>query len=362
MTHPLADIEKKVHDGERLTLDDGVRLFRSDDLFALGRMANVVRERKNGNKAYYVLNMHLNYTNVCVHSCTFCYGAYAKHPGEAGGYVMNLDDVFKYAERIKGSRITEIHIVGGIYPKLPYKYYLDMLAGLKERHPQIHLKAFTAVEIDHLSRLAKKSVEETLKELASVGLDSMPGGGAEIFAPRVREKICDTKTDADLWLDIHRTAHRLGLRSTATMLYGHIESAEDRVDHMLRLRALQDETGGFTAFIPLAFHPANTQMADIPKATGLTDIKIHAIARLMLDNFDHIKGYWIMTGLKMAQLLLSFGVDDIDGTVVEEKIVHYAGAESPVGVNEEELRRLIVEAGRHPIQRDTVYQPVAATV
>lgn len=358
MGNDIRDIERKVRKGERLTFEDGVRLFNMDDIFTLGRLANFVREQKNGNNAYYVRNMHLNYTNICIHSCSFCYGAYARHLGEEGSYEMSLDEIFAYAERIKAAQATEIHIVGGIHPKLPYQFYIDMISGLKERFPNIHIKAFTAIEIDHLSRLAKKSIVDTLLDLQNAGLDSMPGGGAEIFAEETRKKICDTKTDSENWLDIHRTAHKLGLHSTSTMLYGHIESIEDRVDHMLRLRELQDETEGFTALIPLAFHPKNTLLEHLPKPTAITDLKVHAVARLLLDNFDHIKAYWIMTGLKMAQVLLIYGVDDIDGTIVKERIVHMAGAETPEGVREIELRRLIVEAGRTPVLRDTMYNPI----
>jgi aminodeoxyfutalosine synthase len=269
---------------------------------------------------------------------------------------MDLDAIFAYAARTKFERLNEIHIVGGVHPKLPYRYYLEMLRGLKERYPHVHLKAFTATEVDHLVKLSKKGLEETLRDLMEAGLDSLPGGGAEIFADRVWNQVCSGKARPERWLEIHRIAHRLGLRSTATMLYGHIETDEERVDHMLRLRALQDDTGGFTAFIPLAFHPENTRLAHIEKATVQTDLKVHAVARLVLDNFDHIKAYWIMTGLKTAQMLLSFGVDDIDGTIVEERIVHMAGAETPPGVAEADLRALIREAGRVPVQRDTLYR------
>ena len=350
----LQDIERKVRAGERLSFEDGVRLFKTDDIFALGRLANHVRELKNGRNAYYVRNMHLNYSNVCIFDCHFC--AFYRREGQEGGWEMDLDAIFAYAARTKFEKLDEIHIVGGVHPKLPYRYYLEMLRGLKERYPRVHLKAFTATEIDHLVRLSKKGLDETLGDLMEAGLDSLPGGGAEIFAARVWDQLCSGKAKPDRWLEIHRAAHHLGLRSTATMLYGHIETDEERVDHMLRLRDLQDDTGGFTAFIPLAFHPENTRLAHLPKATVQTDLKVHAVARLVLDNFDHIKAYWIMTGLKTAQMLLSFGVDDIDGTIVEERIVHMAGAESPPGVGEADLRALIREAGRIPVQRDTLYR------
>jgi aminodeoxyfutalosine synthase len=354
----LADIERKVLAGERLSYDDGVRLFRTQDLFTLGRLANHVREKANGDRTYYVKNMHLNYTNVCVFDCHFC--AFYRREGQAGAWEMDLDTIFAYAAKTQFEKLDEIHIVGGVHPKLPFRYYLEMLRGLKERYPRVHLKAFTATEIDHLARIAKKPLADTLNELREAGLDSLPGGGAEIFAARVWDQVCSGKAKPDRWLEIHRTAHKLGLRSTCTMLYGHIETDEERVDHMVRLRALQDETGGFTAFIPLAFHPANTRLAHVRAATVQTDIKVHAVARLMMDNVEHVKAYWIMTGLKTAQVLLSYGVDDIDGTIVEERIVHMAGAESPLGVSEEELRALIREAGREPVRRDSLYRVVEA--
>ncbi|MBI4565075.1 MAG: aminofutalosine synthase MqnE [Planctomycetes bacterium] len=356
----LQDIEAKVQAGERLSFDEGVRLFRTQDLFHLGRLANLVRERKNGHYATYVKNMHVNYSNVCVFDCHFC--AFYRKEGQEGAWEMDLDALFAYAAKTRFEHLDEIHIVGGVHPKLPYRYYLEMLRGLKERYPRVHLKAFTATEIDHLVKLSKKPLVETLQELRDAGLDSLPGGGAEIFAARVWNQICSGKAKPDRWLEIHRTAHRLGIRSTATMLYGHIETDEERVDHMLRLRAVQDETGGFTAFIPLAFHPEHTRLARLPKATIQTDLRVHAAARLLLDNFDHVKAYWIMTGLKTAQVLLSFGVDDIDGTVVEERIVHMAGADSPPGIGEAELRALIREAGRIPVKRDSLYRALDPAV
>lgn len=352
----LREIEEKVRAGERLSFEDGVRLFRAPDLFAVGRLANFVREKKNGNRAYYVRNMHLNYTNVCVFDCHFC--SFYRKEGQEGAWEMDLEAVFAYAARAHFERLNEIHIVGGVHPRLPFAYYLEMLRGLKERYPELHLKAFTATEIDHLTKISRKPVERVLVELREAGLDSLPGGGAEIFAPRVWNQISSGKARPERWLDIHRAWHRLGGRSTATMLYGHIETDEERVDHMLRLRALQDETGGFTAFIPLAFQVEKNRLSHLPKPTAQTDLRVHAVARLLLDNFDHIKAYWVMTGLKMAQILLSWGADDIDGTIVEERIVHMAGAESPLGVTEEELRALIREAGREPVRRDTLYRPL----
>jgi aminodeoxyfutalosine synthase len=358
VTDSLRDIEAKVQAGRRLTFEEGVRLFQTRDLFTLGRLANHVREKKNGNRAYYIKNLHLNYTNVCVFDCAFC--SFYRKEGQEGGWEMDLDSIFAYARKTKFEKLDEIHIVGGVHPKLPYRHYTEMLRGLKERYPHVHLKAFTATEIDHLVKISKKPLPELLADLKAAGLDSLPGGGAEIFADRVWNQVCSGKAKPDRWLEVHRSAHRLGIRSTCTMLYGHIETDEERVDHMLRLRALQDETGGFTAFIPLAFHPEGNRLSHLKKATVQTDLKVHAVGRLLLDNFDHIKAYWIMTGLKTAQLLLSWGVDDIDGTIVEERIVHMAGADSPLGVGEEELRSLIREAGRDPVRRDTLYRPLEA--
>jgi aminodeoxyfutalosine synthase len=355
-TDSLRDLERKVLEGERLTFDDGVRLFQTRDLFTLGRLANQVREKKNGNRAFYVKNMHLNYSNVCVFDCKFC--SFYRKDGADGAWEMDLDTIFAYAAKAKFEKLNEIHIVGGVHPKLPWRYYLEMLRGLKERYPELHVKAFTATEIDHFTKISKKPVEQVLTELREAGLDSLPGGGAEVFADRVWNQVCSGKARPERWLEIHRAWHRLGGRSTSTMLYGHIETPEERVDHMLRLRALQDETGGFTAFIPLAFQVENNDLKGIGKPTAQTDLKVHAVARLLLDNVDHIKAYWIMTGLKMAQILLSYGADDIDGTILEERIVHMAGAESPLGVSEEEMRSLIREAGRDPIRRDSLYRPL----
>ena len=355
----LKDIEEKVHAGERLSFEDGVRLFKTRDLFLLGRLANRVRERKNGNRAFYVKNMHLNYSNVCIFDCHFC--SFYRKEGASGAWEMDLDTIFAYAAKARFEQLNEIHIVGGVHPKLPWNYYLEMVRGLKERYPELHIKAFTATEIDYFTKLAKKDAAGVLADLREAGLDSLPGGGAEIFARRVWDKVCSQKAKPDRWLEIHRLWHGMGGRSTSTMLYGHIETDEERVDHMQRLRELQDETGGFTAFIPLAFQIENNQMKGLPKVTAQTDLKVHAVARLFLDNFDHIKAYWIMTGLKTAQILLSYGADDIDGTILEERIVHMAGADSPLGVTEEEMRALIREAGRDPVRRDSVYRPLEST-
>jgi aminodeoxyfutalosine synthase len=353
----LADIYHKIVEGARLGPDDGLRLYRSHDILALGHMANVVRERKNSDLAYYIVNLHINYSNICKNQCRFC--AFSrKEAGEDGAYEMTLDEILDRAERVRSLGATEIHIVGGAHPKWPFSRYVEMIAALHDAFPQVHLQAFTAVEIANIAEMAGLSIRETLRQLKNAGLGSLPGGGAEIFSPRVRSLVCPEKLSGEKWLEIMREAHELGLRSNATMLYGHVESEEERIDHMLKLRQLQDETRGFMSFIPLAFHPANTQLSDKPLTTGFSDLKTLAIGRLMLDNFDHVKAFWIMLGLKLAQVSLWFGVDDIDGTVVEERITHAAGAETPQALTVSELRRLITEAGRLPVERDTLYNTV----
>lgn len=356
----LDRVEEKVTAGDRLDFEDGLALFRDPDLLRIGSLANRVREQRHGVKAFYVVNRHLNYSNICKDVCLFC--AFGKKRGAEGGYELTLEEIYGKAEALEESGADEIHIVGGLHPDHPYAFYKEMLAGLRERHPQVHLKTFTAVEIDYLADLAGMGIEETLADLREAGLQSMTGGGAEIFAEEVRKKICPTKISAGRYLEIHGIAHRMGLRSTTTMLYGHIESDEDRVDHMLRIREQQDRTGGFTAFIPLAFHPANTHLAHLPGPSAILDLRCTAVARLLLDNVEHIKAYWIMMGLKVAQLALGYGADDIDGTVVEERITHMAGATSPQEVTEADLRRLIREAGRTPVRRDTLYNEVSRPI
>ncbi|MBI3582585.1 MAG: aminofutalosine synthase MqnE [Nitrospinae bacterium] len=352
MNNTLKKIEEKVNNNQRLSLEDGVTLFNSPDLLTIGCLANIVRERKNGDKAYFISNRHINHTNICVNRCRFC--AFSKDSGEDGAYTMSVEDVLSSAgEYSRG--VSEFHIVGGLHPDLPFQYYLDMLNSLKNKYPHIHIQGFTAVEIEYLARIASLSIKDTLLKLRDAGLGSIPGGGAEVFAERVRKKICPEKISGEEWLNVHKTAHQIGMRSNATMLYGHIETVEERVDHLIKLRELQDETGGFMSFIPLAFHPKNTELDSISKTTGNLDLRILAIARLMLDNFPHIKAFWIMVGPKLAQISLSFGVDDIDGTVVEEKITHSAGAETEQSLTKNELVRMIKEAGRIPIERDTLY-------
>jgi aminodeoxyfutalosine synthase len=355
----LQPIAEKMLSGERLSFDDGVALYRSPDILAVGWLANAVREKLHGNIAYFNVNRHINPTNVCVAACRLC--AFGRKKDAEGSYTMALEQAWQTAASGYSEAVTEFHIVGGLHPDLPLEYFLDLVSGLKERFPQVHIKAFTMVEVAFFARRAKLSIRETLEKLRDAGVDSLPGGGAEIFADRVRHIICDHKIDGDEWLDTARTAHQLGLKSNATMLYGHIENEEDRVDHLLRLRAVQDDTHGFQTFIPLAFHPDNTPLEHLPRTTGLTDIKQIAVSRLLLDNFPHIKAYWQMMTPKIAQIALRFGADDIDGTVIEEKIYHDAGATTPQGMRREELMRLIREAGREPFERDTLYRTVTRT-
>ncbi|MBI1914980.1 MAG: aminofutalosine synthase MqnE [Planctomycetes bacterium] len=352
----LSAIRDKVEAGQRLSFEDGVHLYENVDLFTLSELANLVRERKNGNNAYYNVNTHLNPTNVCVYRCTFCaFRADLKSPK---GYVMSDAQILERAAEADRRGATELHIVGGLHHQLPYEWYLNVVRIIHEAHPRLHLKAYTAVEWDWFQRLTGRPTKDLLAEFKAAGLGSLPGGGAEIFHPEVRDKICEHKADAASWLRIHREAHRLGLRSNATMLYGQIEEVRHRVDHLVRLRELQDETGGFQTFIPLAFHPDNTNLSHIPKPSGLLDLKTMAVSRLMLDNFPHVKAYWVMLGIKTAQVALSFGADDLDGTVVHEKIYHDAGSDSPQELSVEEIRRLIREAGRVPVERDTLYNEV----
>jgi len=355
----LETIHEKVLARERLDFDDGVALYRASDILAVGWLANHVRERMHGDKTYFNVNRHINPTNVCVAACRLC--AFGRKKDSPGAYTMALEEAFETAASGYSEAVTEFHIVGGLHPELPFQYFLDLVSGLKERFPQVHLKAFTMVEVAYLAKRAKLSIAETLQQLKAAGVDSLPGGGAEIFADRIRHIICDHKIDGDQWLETARLAHNMGLRSNATMLYGHVENEEDRVDHLLRLRTLQDETNGFQTFIPLAFHPDNTPLEHLPKTTGMLDIKQIAVGRLLLDNFPHIKAYWQMLTPKIAQIALRFGADDLDGTVIEEKIYHDAGATTPQGMRRQELVRLIREAGRQPIERDTMYRPVVRT-
>jgi len=353
-------IEKKAEAEERLSFEEGVHLFQDADLHQLGQLADRVRERKVGKRASYVLNRYLNYSNICILSCQFC--AFARKKREPGTFEISVEEMVGEASKAVAGGATEIHIVGGLHPSLPYNFYLDMLRALAELKPKPMLKVFTAIEIRHLAeRVAKKSIREVLVDLRDAGLDSLTGGGAEIFAPEVRERICKGKESAEEWLEVHRIWHGMGGRSTATMLYGHVETAEQRVDHLEKLRGLQDETGGFTGFIPFAFEPSQTRLAELGKirrASALEELRVIAASRLILDNFDHITAYWISTGLPLAQIALSYGADDLHGTIGEEKIFHMAGAQTPKGQTRGNLESAIREAGREPVQRDTFYEIV----
>jgi len=352
----LGDILEKVQDGERLSVADGIRLFESPNLLAIGYLANIVRERKNGNNAYFIYNQHINYSNICTNLCKFC--AFGKNKDSALAYEMSVEDVrAKVRERLS-EPVTEIHMVGGIHPDLPYSYYTDVLTVIKAERPDVHIQAFTCVEIAHLAEISGLGTAGVLEDLKKAGLGSIPGGGAEVFSPRIRELTCEKKLSGSAWLEVAKTAHRLDLYTNATMLYGHIETIEERMEHLDMLRQAQDETGGFLAFIPLAFHPKNTELSRLSRTSGVDDLKIIAVARCFLDNFPHIKAYWVMIGQKLSQIALSFGADDVDGTVKEEIITHMAGAETEQAMSRDQLLRLIREAGRIPIERDTLYNVV----
>jgi aminodeoxyfutalosine synthase len=353
----LREIRSKVEAGQRLSLEDGLFLdSNAVHLNDLGELANLVRERKNGNFAYYNINTHLNPTNVCVYRCIFC--AFRSDLRDPKGYVMSDEQILQRAGEAVAAGCTEMHIVGGLHHQKKYEWYRHVIQILHDAYPALHLKAWTAVEINWFAHLTRRSYREILSDMIEAGLGSMPGGGAEIFHPEVRNQICEHKADAHHWIEIHRTAHQLGLKTNATMLYGHIENAYHRIDHLIRLRELQDETGGFQTFIPLAFHPDNTKLAHLPKPSSLVDLRTMAVSRLMLDNFPHIKAYWIMLGIGTAQAALAYGADDIDGTVRHELIYHDAGADTPQALTVEQLRHLIREAGREPVERDTLYHRV----
>ncbi len=352
----LGDIFEKVEAQERLSVEDGVRLYNSTDILALGYMANMVRNRMNGDNTYFIYNQHINYSNICTNLCKFC--AFGKDKESELAYEMDLETVKQKVRDRLDEPITEIHMVGGIHPDLPFSYYTDLLEGIKDVRPDVHIQAFTCVEIAHLAGLAEKPVGETLEILKAAGLGSIPGGGAEVFAPRIREITCEKKLPGKDWIEIAKVAHKHGLHTNATMLYGHIETMEERVEHLDALRLAQDETNGFLAFIPLSFHPKNTEMSSLSRTTGMDDLKSIAVARLMLDNFPHIKAYWVMIGPKVAQLALSFGADDMDGTVKEEVITHMAGAETDQAIGSTTLVKLIKESGRIAIERDTLYETI----
>ena len=350
----LRDLYEKVAGGARISESEALRLFESKDLNTLGAMADLVRERKVGNRATYILNRYINYSNYCILSCQFC--AFARKKRDADGFQYSVEEIVQKASEALKLGITELHIVGGLHPNLPFSFYTEMLRALKGLDPALQLKCFTAIEILHLAWLAKKSVEETLRELKAAGLDSLTGGGAEIFRPAIRSAIAKGKESAEEYLDVHRTWHRMGGRSTCTMLYGHVESLDDRVDHLRQLRSLQDETGGFVAFVPLAYHPANNQIPVEHGPTGFDTLRTLAVSRIYLDNFPHLTAYWVGLGLKLAQVGLSYGADDLHGTILEEHIFHMAGASSPQLQTEADMIKAIREAGRVPVQRNTFYE------
>ena len=353
----LDAVWRKVEAGERLSGDDAVALLSTNDILALGAMADFARERRVGGDVFFISNRHINHTNVCRNRCLFC--AFSHDEGDADAYTLSIDEVVdKARETLAVGGITEIHIVGGEHPDLPFDYFLEMMRALRELAPDVHIQAFTASEIAHFAKLSGKSVTEVLQELKDAGLGSLPGGGAEVFSGRVRDLICEQKISGQKWLDVMRAAHGVGLKSNATMLYGHVETPEELADHMLKLRELQDDTGGFNAFIPLSFQPANTGLSELPGPTGFDDLKMLAAGRLVLDNFRHIKAFWINVGLKLAQVSLVFGVNDLDGTVVEEKISHAAGVDTAQELSKAELVRVIRAAGREPVERDTLYNVV----
>ncbi len=352
----LRDLWEKVASGQRLSEPEALRLFQTNDLNALGAIADLACQRKVGNRASYIVNRYINYSNYCILSCQFC--AFARKKRDADGFQFTIEEIVQKAREALHLGITELHIVGGLHPSLPFTYYTGLLRALRALDPRLQLKCFTAIEILHLAWLAKKPVTETLAELKAAGLDSLTGGGAEIFRPEIRSRIARGKESAEEYLDVHRTWHRLGGRSTCTMLYGHVESIEDRVDHLRQLRQLQDETHGFTGFVPLPYHAENNAIPVPHAPTGFDTLRTIAVSRIYLDNFDHITAYWIALGLKLAQVALSYGADDLHGTIVEEHIFHMAGAKSPQLQTEAEMIKAIREAGRVPVQRNTFYEPI----
>lgn len=354
----LDGVAAKLAAGRRLEAADGLALFRTPDLLELGRLAGAARRRRHGRATTYVVNQHLNYTNICVSGCRFC--AFARRREDPGAYVLSLEEALARVRDAGMPGVREIHIVGGVHPDLPLDYYLDLVAGVKALRPQAAVKAFTAVEIHHLARINGLTLDDLLGRLRAAGLDMLPGGGAEVLSERIHGLLHPNKIGPREWLAVHRAAHAAGLPTNATLLYGHLETAEERVDHLLALRRLQDETGGLLAFIPLAFHPAHTGLAHLPPATAVDDLRVVAAARLLLDNVPHIKAYWVMIGPDLAQVAMDFGADDLDGTIVEEKITHTAGAQTPRGLDRETLRDLIRRAGYLPEERDAFYCRLAA--
>jgi aminodeoxyfutalosine synthase len=352
----LQGVRDKVLAGKRLSETDGLALYQSNDLIGIGALSDYVRREHHQRKAYFVYNQHLNYTNVCANRCAFC--AYAKDSGDEGAFTLSLGDVEKRLLDRIDEPIREIHMVGGLNPELPFQYYLDLMAAIGKIRPGVTIKAFTPVEIDHFANISDLSIADTVKELKKAGLAMMPGGGAEVMSSRVQKRLFPRKIGGDRWLEIMSAVHDHGITTNATMLYGHIETAPERVNHLIKLRDLQDRTGGFSAFIPLAFHSQNTELPDLPATTAFDDLKTIAVARLLLDNIAHIKAYWVMIGEKLAQVALNFGADDLDGTIIEEKITHMAGATSARGLTRSQMVRLIEAAGFDPVERDSFYRPV----
>jgi aminodeoxyfutalosine synthase len=356
----LEGVAEKILDGGRLAHDEGVLLASTGDLLGVGRLANLVRERLHGDTTYFNINRHLNPTNVCLASCKLC-AFYVPWRRRHDGWTYTVDQAVEIASRDVDQSVSELHIVGGLHPKLLVDYYEELFRALKRKFPWIHLKALTMVELDFLARASRIDLEELISRLRGAGLDSCPGGGAEIFADRVRNEICDHKTDGRRWLEVARMVHAAGIKTNCTMLYGHIETVEERIDHLLALRALQDETNGFQCLIPLAFHPHNTALDHLPTTSGRLDLQTIAVSRLVLDNVPHLKAYWIMLGEKIAQIALHFGANDLDGTVFDERITHAAGGTAGTGMARQKLERLITEAGRVPVLRDTLYRPIQET-
>jgi aminodeoxyfutalosine synthase len=355
----LEAVRDKVAAGERLTAQDGLALFEHPDVLSVGALAQWAALKRHGKRVYYVVNGHINYSNFCTLSCAFC--SFYRRKGKdrrEGGYEMTLEEIFHHAGHIAGGGATEIHIVGGLHPSFPFSYYTEMLRGIRARHPKVGLKCFTAIEIYHLASLAGLSPSETLAALKEAGLDTLPGGGAEVLDDGLRKKICAGKETSAEWLDLHRQAHALGIKSNATLLYGHLESHAQRVEHLLRLRELQDETRGFLAFIPLSYHPENNVLKVEHGPSAFDEVRTYAVSRLMLDNFPHVKAYWIMLTVPIAQITLAYGATDFDGTVLQEKIYHMAGSDTPQALSAGDLRRYILEAGREPVERDHLYREV----
>jgi aminodeoxyfutalosine synthase len=353
----LQEIHRKIESGQRLSAAEGELLFSPEvDLHEVGQLADEVRRRKNGRAAFYNINAHINPTNVCIFRCPLC--AYSRDEDDPRAYVLDSDQILAQAREAARAGCTELHLVGGVHPQKPFEWCHDLIGDLHAAFPRLHLKAWTAVEIDHFAKTSGRPVRAILEALVAAGLGSLPGGGAEIFDTQVRAQICSRKADAETWLAVHQTAHEMAVRTNASMLYGHVETVGHRIDHLVRLRTLQDRTGGFHAFVPLRFHPANTALSHIQQASALEDLRVVAVSRLMLDNFDHIKAYWISLGVGTAQTALAYGADDLDGTVRRERIHHDAGSAAPEILSVDRLRSLIVEAGREPIERDSLYRRV----